>query len=90
MVWRRRVILGSFLSLCSLLLLSSPVYAISNPDSITIESVRVFQNLWETGDQLYVVEYKVMYDSDPDEDPEDTFLVGVWSDSTQKVSKRPC
>ena len=83
----RGFLLGVVLSLALLFGLATPVCAIGNPDSITVESVRIFQNLWETGDQLYVVEHKIMYASDPDEDPGDTFLVGLWQGSTQVYSK---
>ncbi len=64
-----------------------PAYAVANPDSISIKSVRVFQNLWTTGDQLFVIEYKVMYAADPSEDPADTFLAGIWSGSTPQFSR---
>jgi len=59
-----------------------PVLALEDPDSISLESVKVFQNLWETGDQLYVIEYKIMYATDPDEEPEDTFFVGLLDSSS--------
>ena len=62
-----------------LLVVVTPVYAIDNPGSgnITIESVRLFQNLWETDDKLAVIEYRLMYDPIPDEDSEDTYLVAT-------------
>lgn len=66
---------------------SSSVLAIGNPISTSIVSVRVFNNLWETGDQLYVLEYKVMYASDPTEEPEDTFLVGIWDTGVEVATK---
>ena len=83
----RKLLLVSVLGLFLLFGLVSPVWAISNPDSISIQSVRVFQNLWETGDMLFLCEYKVMYATDPTEDPKDTFLVGVWDGTTQKYSR---
>jgi hypothetical protein len=61
--------------------------AVSNPDSISVEEVRVFGDLWEDGDQLYVIQYMVMYDPDPSEDPEDTFFAGIYNGSTLVVSK---
>ena len=70
----------SLLLLPLLLILATaiPVLAITNPASIAINSVRAYEGLWESGDMLLVVEYEVMYDPDPDEDPQDTFLAGVW------------
>lgn len=61
-----------------LILVATPVYAISDPDSISVESTKVYEGLWEAGDMLFLVEYKVMYTVDPTEDPQDTFLLGVW------------
>lgn len=49
--------------------------AVANPDSITIPTVRVFQNIFDTGDQVVIVETKVMYTVDPTEEPSDTFTV---------------
>ncbi len=72
-----------------LLVVATPVYAIENPDSISVESIRVFEGLWETGDMLFVVEYKVMFASDPEEDPQDTFSLGIWNESLVKGPDRP-
>jgi hypothetical protein len=66
---------------------SSFVLAIDNPDSISIESVRVFGNLLETGDALFVVEFKVMYASEPDEDAIDAFFIGVWDGAVKGPSR---
>ena len=65
--------------LLMLLSAATPVYAIDAPDSISVESIRVYEGIWETGDMLFLVEYKVMDDPDPSEDPWDTYLVGVWA-----------
>ena len=66
-------------TLLVLLSVATPAYAIEDPDSISIESVKVYEGLWESGDMLFLVEYKIMYGSNPDEDPQDTFLLGVWA-----------
>lgn len=66
------------------------VFAIGNPTgNMTIESVRVYEGLWETGDMLFVVEYQVEYAPDPEEDPQDTFLVGSWNATGAKGPDRP-
>lgn len=75
-------------TLLVLLSVATPVYSIVDPDLISIESVRVYEGLWETGDMLFLVEYKDMYAVDPDEDPQDTFLLGVW-DGAVKGPDRP-
>lgn len=72
----------------SQLLLVTPVYAIANPDSISVESVKAYVGVWEAGDMLFVVEHRVMYTTEPTEDPSDAFLVGVWK-STVKGPDRP-
>ena len=33
---------------------------------------------------LFVIEYKTMYDPDPEEEPEDTFLAGIWDETLVK------
>jgi len=64
------------------------VYAISDPDSISIESVRVFQNIAEADDQLYIIEYKVTYTVEPTEDSRDAFFAGI-TDGTSMLSTIP-
>jgi len=86
-VKRLRLVLLLFI-LIALVLPTIPVYAVADPDSIGIESVRVYEGLWEAGDMLFVVEYKVMYSSEPSESAENTFLVGVW-DGAVKGPDRP-
>ena len=76
------------LPLLLVLATATPVLAIANPDSIAINSVRAYEGLWEAGDMLFVVEYEVMYDPDPEEDPQDTFLAGIW-DGAVKGPDRP-
>ena len=58
-----------------------------DPTSISIESVRIYQNLWQTGDQLYVVEYKVMYNTTPLIEPKDVYLVGIWDGAVLRASE---
>jgi len=77
---------GVLFALVLLLSIVTPVLAVANPDSIYINSVRVFENLWETDDQLYFVEYEVNYASEPTEEPGDTFLIGIFDGSTVLVT----
>src|SRR3990170_93592 len=84
------------LVILAILLIAIPVFAtVGDPDSITIPMtgahmpVRVFQNLWATGDQLYVMEYDVYYTPDnPDESPAETFLMAIYNGSSL-VATRP-
>ncbi len=58
------------------------VFAISNPDSISIQSVKAFRNIAETADQMYLIEYKITYSSDPSEDSRDAFFVALGDGTT--------
>lgn len=60
------------------------VLAIDNPNLIAIKSVRAFVGTFEAGDMLFIVEHNVKYEIDPLDDPEDTFLVGIWNESGSK------
>ena len=71
-----------------LLLVAFPVFAIDDPDQIEIISVKVFQNLWETGDQLYFVEYNVEYATEPTEDAEDTYVFQIY-DGAAMMAQTP-
>ncbi len=81
------VLLLAFLLGSLALSFAVPVSAVNNPDSISVESVRVFQNLWEANDQLYVIEYKDMYDTTPVEKASDTFLAAIYDGVTLKRSR---
>ena len=48
-------------------LIATPVLAIADPDSMSIDSVYVYRNCRETGDQLYLVTYNITYSSPPSE-----------------------
>lgn len=45
----------------------TPVLAIDDPDSISINAVYAYRHCLETGDQLYLVDYTVSYTINPDE-----------------------
>jgi hypothetical protein len=63
-----------------------PTLAADNPQSVAVYSVRVFQNLWETGDQLFVVEYAVNYTTEPSQPASDLFCVALYDSSALKQS----
>ena len=78
------------IALLVLLVVAVPVFAISNPDSIAIQSVKVFQNIFEDGDFLVFVRYDVNYSADPDEPADETFLVNLYdTDGTTLLYQRP-
>ncbi len=77
--------IGGLLVLVGIILTSIPytstVYAIADPDSISIESVGIFRNFAEVGDQLWIIEYNIAYETNPTEDPRLAFFAGI-SDGT--------
>jgi hypothetical protein len=72
----------------STLILPTVARAIVDPDQIQIISVKVFQNLWETGDQLYFIEYNVEYATEPTEDAADTYAFQVYSSAGTTLLKQ--
>jgi len=73
----------------SLLGIASPAYAIANPDSISVWQPKVYENIWETGDMLFVAEYDVEYASEPDESASTAFLVQLFdTDGTTLLLSR--
>jgi hypothetical protein len=67
-----------------------PLGAIANPDSISIVTVKVFDNLFQANDQLYVIEYHVTYATPPTQAANLTFLAGIWNiGSTTPIITRP-
>ncbi len=79
---RARVLLavGSLFSLLTIVLMFNQdniVLAIDDPDTLTIESIQIFRNYEETGDQVWVIEYKIEYETNPTEDPRAAFYVGI-------------
>lgn len=68
--------------LVAVILPAVPVFAMSDPESITMNSVRVFQNVWDSGDQLWIVDYSINYDTLPTEAPSAAFYIGIWDGVT--------
>jgi hypothetical protein len=59
--------------------MASPVYAIGNPSYVSIGDVAVFEDVFETGDMLFFMRYDVSYSPVPEEEPEDTWMVALYS-----------
>jgi len=82
-------------SVCSLLLglmvltlmLPLPVYAVGDATSVTIVNGRVFENVWETGDQLYIVQYDIDYATLPTEYAYQTFVFQIYDGASLKAQK---
>ena len=96
-IWERRFNLFKLLilSVCVmtavLAFLPSKAYAIANPDAIAIyePATRVFQNVFETGDMLFITRYNVEYGVTPTEDPEASFTMSLYgTDGTTLITQR--
>lgn len=62
----------------------------ANPDSITLHTVRVFENIFETDDMLFVISYDVEYAAEPSEPADETFLMAIYdTDGTTLLFERP-
>ena len=71
-----------------LLLVTIPVSAVpANPDSITLHTVKVFQNIFEANDVLFVTSYDVEYTNEPTEPASATFEIAIL-DGTTLVQRR--
>ena len=86
-----RVFLASCIVLFLLLGIVSTAFAApANPGSITIETCKVFQNIFETGDVLFVASHNVSYISEPSESASETFELAVYdTDGTTFLFDRP-
>ena len=67
----------------------TPVLAIADPDSMTVDEVYVYRNCRETGDQLYLVTYNITYGSPPSESVTEAFLCRLLDGSTELRSVAP-
>lgn len=72
---KKRVYLFVAIAIIFLLVIATPILAaVANPNSITAWQPKVFENIWEDGDMLFVLEYDVDYTSEPDEDASVTYV----------------
>ena len=68
-------LLSILIAIVAIFCITSVVLAIANPDSLDLLSVRVYQNLYETGDWLILCEYDIEYAVPPAENATDTFVL---------------
>jgi len=73
MDWIKRISNSILISLLLLLLLAVPVFAISNPNSISLNTSKVFQNIFVNGDVLFIGEHNVDYATSPNESADEAF-----------------
>lgn len=65
---------------------SSPAFAVANPTSITIHTAKAFQNIFETGDMLFVVSYDINYAVEPSESASYTFSLNLLNTAGTNVT----
>lgn len=70
----RHLAIALFINLALLLSLATPAYAMSEPDSVSIENPVVFQDLIETDDFLVVAPYNIPFGTTPDDPINRTYL----------------
>lgn len=81
------LLLFSVVQICS----TEPVHAaIANPDSITLYSIKAFQNIFEDDDVLFLMSYEVEYTTEPTEDASATFQMAIYgTDGSTLIQARP-
>jgi len=62
-------------AILSVFILVTPVLAYDNPDAIDLNSVRVYQNVYESGDWLILCDYDITYNVTPPDPATDTFCL---------------
>lgn len=85
----KRLLKSLCLALLGIVLIATPVLAIADPDDISIFSERVFQNVFESGDMLFVVYYNVEYAAPPTDTPSSAFFFNLYgTDGTTLLYSR--
>lgn len=72
-----------------LLVFATPVLAIDNPSTMQINAVWAYRNVKETGDQLYLIDYTLTYDTNPDTNITQTYLVRLMNGTTELSAVAP-
>jgi len=87
----KKIIRASVIAVAGMLLLAPPVLAIANPDDIIIHTGKVFQNVFEANDMLFVSRYDIKYDPtpEPDEPAGDAFQYVLYLPDGTLIASRP-
>ena len=86
---KRKVLFTLSLFLVLFLSLPSFVSATSDPDSINIDSAKVFQDIFEDGDWLIIAKYDIEYSITPAEPASSTFLFSLYDADSSLLSSIP-
>jgi hypothetical protein len=75
----RKVVAAVFVSLSAIFFMVAPISATyADPTSISIASAKVFQNVFQANDMLFVMFYNVAYASPPTDAPSDLFYMNLY------------
>ncbi len=86
----RRWLLPPFVAVLAIFTMLTPVLAsINPPDSISINSVWVYRNCKETGDQLYIVDYTIDYTVTPNETAAEAYMCRLLQSNTTLAYASP-
>lgn len=86
-----KIVYPIFIAILFLLSFVTPVLAISTPDSVGIYNVWVYRNAVESGDQLYIVDFFIEYETNPDENAQEAFIIRLLDESNDEIgSSTPC
>ena len=85
--WLMPVIFAVFLTM----VIVTPVMAIDDPDSITVNAVYAYRNCREDGDQLYLIDYTIDYSGvgNPTETITEAFLCRLMNGATELRAVAP-
>lgn len=86
---KKRVLGIMFLVAAFVLLFSTPVLAIADPDTYQINNVWVYRNVIEDGDSIYLVDFTLAYDSEPTETATEAFYVQLLDGSIVLAETAP-
>ena len=67
----------------------TPVLAIADPDSMSVDEIYVYRNCRQVGDQMYLVTYNITYASPPSESVTEAFLCRLLDGTTELGSVAP-
>lgn len=86
-----RWFLSVFIAVIATFAMLTPVLAIDEPDNAAISGVYVYRNCQETGDQLYLIDYTILYpfEGEPDEDVTEAYLVRLMDGVDELAAVAP-
>lgn len=84
-----RIASAGFILLSILIMFALPVYAIAPADTLTIHSVTAYYSLYETDDQLYLIDCTIDYGANPTESGTEAYLARLMDGTDELGSQAP-